>query len=51
MRKVNDTNNEIDSRHRVTFLHISLLRLWYERESEAMVNVIITEEEGDVEQF
>ena len=30
LRKVNDTNYEIDLVHRVTWLHINLLRLWNE---------------------
>ena len=48
---MNDTNYDIDLCHRVTCLHINLLRLWNERESETIVNVVIVEEEGDVEQF
>ena len=51
MRKVNDTNYKIDLGHRVTCLHINLLRLWNERTNEATVNVVIVEEEKDVEQF
>ena len=57
MRKVNDTNYEIDLGHRVTCLHINLLRLWNERmtesahEPEPAVNIILVEEDGDVEQF
>ena len=49
--KVNDTNYEIDLGHRVTCLHINLLRLWNERTDEPAVNVVILEEEGEVEQF
>ena len=48
---MNDTNYEIDLGHRVTCLYINLLRLWNERENEAMMNVAIVEEEEDVEQF
>ena len=48
---MNDTNYEIYLGHRVTCLHINLLRLWNERENEATVNAVIVEEEGDVEQF
>ena len=57
LRKVNDTNYENDLGHRVTCLHINLLRLWNERmtdsahESEPAMNVVIVEEDGDVEQF
>ena len=51
LRKVNDTNSEIDLGHRVTRLHIKLLRLWNERTNESAVNVVIVEEEGDVEQL
>ena len=51
LRKVNNTNYEIDLGQRVTCLHINLLRIWNERENEATVNVVIVEEEGDVEQF
>ena len=51
LRKVNDTNYEIDLGHRVTCLHINLLRLWNERTDEPTVNVVILEEEGEVEQF
>ena len=49
LRKVNDTNYDIDLGHRVTFLHIHLLRIWNERENEVMVNIVIVEEEEDVE--
>ena len=41
----------IDLGHRVTCLHINLLRLWNERTDEPAVNVVILEEDGDVEQF
>ena len=57
MRKINDTNYETDLGHRVTCLHINSLRLWNERITESahelkpVVNVVILEEEGDVEQF
>ena len=51
MRKVNDTNNEIDLGHRVTGLHINLLRLWNERTDEPAVNVVIIEDEGEFAQF
>ena len=51
MRKVYDTNYEIDLGHRVTCLHINLLRLWIERENEATVIVVIVEEDTDEEQF
>ena len=51
MRKVNDTNYKINLGHRVTCLHINLLRLWNEREHEARVNIVIVEEEKDVEHF
>ena len=52
LRRVNDRNYEIDFGHRVTFLHINLLRLWNERTNEeATVNLVIVEDEGDVEQF
>ena len=51
LRKVNNTNYEIDLGHRVTCLHINLLRLWNERTDEPTVNVVMVEEEGDVEQF
>ena len=48
---MNYTNYEIDLGHRVTCLHISLLRLWNERENETTVNVIIVEEGEDVEEI
>ena len=51
MRKVHDTNYEIDLGHRVTCSHINVLRLWNERTDEPAVNVVILEEEGEVEQF
>ena len=51
LRKVNDANYEIDLGYRVICLHSNLLRLWNEREDEAVVNIVIVEEEGDVEQF
>ena len=52
LRKVNDTNYEIDLGHRVTCLHINLLRLWNERTDESAVNVVILEEDGEqFEQF
>ena len=44
LRKVNDTNYEIDLGHRVTCLHINLLRLWNERTDEPAVNVVIVEQ-------
>ena len=48
---MNDTNYEFDLGRGVTCLHINLLRLWNERENEALINVVIVEEEGDVEQY
>ena len=48
---MNDTNYEVDLGHRVTCLHINLLRLLNERENDATVNVVIVEEEFDFEQF
>ena len=51
LRKVNDTNYEIDLDHRVTCLHINLLRLWNEKSDEPAVNVVIAEEDREVEQF
>ena len=57
LRKDSDTNYKIDLGHRVTCLHINLLRLWNERmtesahEPEPAVNIVIVEEGGDVEQF
>ena len=51
LRKVNDTNYEIDLGQRVTCLHINLLRLWNERTEEPAVNVVIVEQDEDVEQF
>ena len=57
LRKVNDTNYEIDLCHRVTCQNINLLRLCNERMTESAhepdpaVNVVIVEKEKDVEQF
>ena len=50
LRKVNETNYDIDLGHRVTWLHINLLRLWNERTDEPAVNVVIVEDE-DFEQL
>ena len=47
---MNDTNYENDLGHRMTCLHINLLRLWNERTDESDVNVVIVEDE-DVEQL
>ena len=51
LRKVNDTNYEIDLAHRVTYLHINILRLWNERTDEPAVNVVVVEHDEDVEKF
>ena len=57
LRKVNDTNYEIGLGHRVTCLHINLLRPWNDRmtesahEPEPAVNIVLVDEDGDVEQF
>ena len=49
---MHDTNYEINLSHRVTCLHINLLRLWNKRKNkEATVNVMIVEDDGHVEQF
>ena len=48
---MNDTNYQIDLGHRVTCLHINLLRLWNERTDEPDVNVVIVEHDEDVEKF
>ena len=48
---MNDTNYEIDLVHRVTCLHINLLRLWNERTDEPAVNVVIVDQHGEAEQF
>ena len=47
LRKVNDTNYEIDLGHRVACLHINLLRLQNERTDERAVNVVIVEQDGE----
>ena len=48
---MNDTNYENDLCHRVTYLHINLLRLWNERTDESAVNVVIVEQDEDVGHF
>ena len=57
LRKVNNTNYEIDLGYRVTCLYINLLRSWNEgltesaHEPEPAANIVLVEEDGDVEQF
>ena len=49
---MNDTNYEIDLGHRVTCLHVNLLKLWIEITDQPAVNVVIVEEDGEQsEQF